>query len=88
MRVTNRAATDFDRAVSAYVRVTAVGRKISAGDLADKAGIPVATFRRYWRGERSVGLSDLRAILAVLGVEWADATRDIERLFESGEYGE
>ena len=86
--VATRPATDFDRAVSAYVRTTAVLQKLTAAVVAERAGIPVDKFRRYWRGERSIGLSELRAILGVLGVDWVDATRDIERVFQSGEYGE
>jgi len=80
--------TDFDRAVSAYVRAAAVSRKVSAEVTAERAGISVNTFRRYWRGERSMTLGDLRAVLKALGVDFVDAEREIDRIFQAGEYGE
>lgn len=55
-------------------------------ETAGRAGIPVNTFRRYWRGERAPKSSDLRLIFEVLGVSFPDAWREIDRIFVSGEY--
>jgi transcriptional regulator with XRE-family HTH domain len=84
--VPSRTADDFDRAVAAYVRATASAKRISATKIAEDIGVPLNTFYRYWRGHRTMGLGDLRAIFNVLGVSFTDAEAEITRIFESGEY--
>jgi DNA-binding Xre family transcriptional regulator len=81
-----RPVTEFDRAVSAYIRATAAAKKMGQDETAEHAGIHVNTFRRYWRGERSISLSDLRTILSALDVRTDVAVREIERIFKSGNY--
>jgi transcriptional regulator with XRE-family HTH domain len=80
--------TDYDRAVSYYIRSTAGGKKLTQEVVAERANIPVNTLRRYWRGERSVSLGDLRPIIDALGVSTHDALDKIESIFTSGEYRE
>lgn len=82
----SRPVTDFDRAVSAYIRATAGAKKMGQDETAERAGIHVNTFRHYWRGERSISLGDFRIILEVLDVSGEDAMKDIQRIFESGNY--
>ena len=82
----SRTADDFDRAVAAYVRMTAAAKRISAAKIAERVGVPTNTFYRYWRGERTMGLSDLRAIFAELGVSFAEAEAEITRIYNAGEY--
>lgn len=84
--MSSRTADDFDRAVAAYVRMIAAQRQIKASRIAEVVGVPLPTFYRYWRGERSMGLSDLRGIFAVLDVSFADAEAEITRIYEAGEY--
>lgn len=86
MRVPSKTADEFDRAVAAYVRATAGARQIKASTIAERAGLNRDTFYRYWRGERTIRLSDLRAILNVLDVSLAEAEGEITRLYESGDY--
>jgi transcriptional regulator with XRE-family HTH domain len=86
--VPSRTADDFDRAVAAYVRATAAAKRISAAKIAERVGVSTNTFYRYWRGERTMGLSDLRAIFNVLGVSFTDAEAEITRIYESGEYAD
>jgi transcriptional regulator with XRE-family HTH domain len=76
--------TDFDRAVSAYIRAAAGAKKVGQDEVAKRAGIHVNTFRHYWRGERTIGLSDLRLIMQAIDVPLD--TAEIERIFESGNY--
>ena len=78
--------TDFDRAVSAYIRSTAGIKKLSQTETAERANIPFGSFRRYWHGESSVTLGDFRLILNALGVTPEQATKEIWRLFDAGEY--
>jgi transcriptional regulator with XRE-family HTH domain len=86
--VASRPVTDFDRAVSAYVRSTAGIKKLGQDETAERAGIHPNTFRHYWRGERSISLGDFRTILSVFGVTSQDAMKDVERIFASGDYND
>lgn len=83
--MSSRTADDFDRAVSAYVRMVAAQQQIKASRIAELVKVPLPTFYRYWRGERSMTLSDLRAIFVVLDVSFADAEAEITRIYEAGE---
>jgi transcriptional regulator with XRE-family HTH domain len=78
--------TDFDRAVSAYIRGTAGIKKLSQTEMAERTGISFGSFRRYWHGESSITLGDFRLILQALDVTPEQATKEIWRLFEAGEY--
>lgn len=81
-----RPVTDFDRAVSAYIRSTAGIKKLTKAKLAERAGISVDTFKRYWSGDRSITLGDFRTILEALEVDPEQAINEIGRIFEAGEY--
>jgi transcriptional regulator with XRE-family HTH domain len=80
--------TDFDRAVSAYIRATAAAKKLGQYEVAERAGIHINTFRPYWRGERSISLGDFETILAVFEIEPEDAMADIKRIRASGNYSD
>jgi len=82
----NRPVTDFDRAVSAYIRSTAAKKKVTQTKTAERAEIPFGTFRRYWDGERSITLGDFASILRALEVTPEQATKEIWRIFEAGDY--
>lgn len=82
----NRPVQDFDRAVSAYIRATAVKKKLGQAKTAERAGIPFGTFRRYWEGERSITLGDFALILDALDVTPEQATEEIWRIFREGDY--
>lgn len=81
-----RPVTDFDRAVSAYIRAAAAKKKLSQIKTAERAGIPYGTFRRYWDGDRSIGLSDFALIVRSLDVTPEQAVNEIWRIFEAGDY--
>lgn len=81
-----RQADDFDRAVAKYVRMMAGANNMSATTLAGCIDVSPNTFYRYWRGERTMGLGDLRAIFDVFDVSFADAEDQITRIYEAGEY--
>lgn len=83
-----RPITDFDRAASAYIRSTAAKKKLSKAKLADRCGISVDTFKRYWSGERSITLGDFSTILDALEVDPEQAIKEIGRIFEAGEYAD
>lgn len=83
-----RPVTDFDRAVSAYIRSTAGIKKLTKVKLADRSGISVETFKRYWSGDRSITLGDFNTIIAALEVEPEQAIKEIGRIFEAGEYAD
>jgi len=53
-------------------------------ETAERAGIHVNTFRHYYRGERTISLSDLRLIMQAIGVPLD--VEEIERIFKSGNY--
>jgi transcriptional regulator with XRE-family HTH domain len=84
--VSNRPLTDFDKAVAAYIRATSAAKKIGQETTAERAGIHINTFRRYWRGERAPSLGDLRTIFDALGVTLPEAMQEIERIYTSGQY--
>lgn len=81
-----RPVTDFDRAVSAYIRATAAKKKLGQAKLAERSDIPFETFRRYWHGKRSITLGDFASILGALDVTPEQATKEIWRIFEEGDY--
>lgn len=83
-----RPVNDYDRAASAYIRRTAVAKKIGQGKTAERAGIPFGTFRRYWDGSRSMTLSDFVSILGALDVAVEQATEEIGRILEIGDYAD
>jgi len=61
-------------------------KKLGQSKTAERAGIPFGTFRRYWDGERSITLGDFAAILSALDVTPEQATKEIWRIFEAGDY--
>lgn len=83
-----RPVNDYDRAASAYIRRTAVAKKIGQAKTAERSGIPFGTFRRYWDGSRSIALSDFVAILQALDVPVEQATEEIARILEVGDYAD
>lgn len=81
-----RPVTDFDRAVSAYIRATAALKKLTKAKLAERCGISIDTFKRYWSGDRSITLGDFNTIIGALQVDPEQAIKEIRRIFEAGEY--
>jgi len=61
-------------------------KKLGQSKTAERARIPFGTFRRYWDGERSITLGDFAAILSALDVTPEQATKEIWRIFEAGDY--
>jgi hypothetical protein len=84
--VANRPLSDFDRAASAWIRSTAGAQKLGQYEVAERANIPINTFRPYWRGDRRIALGDFEVIVVALGAEPEDAMKEIKRIRISGNY--
>lgn len=81
----SRSASGLDLAAAKYIRRTADDQGITQGALAAKAGIPVDTFGRYWRAQRSMTVGDLGRIFDALGVDYAEAMEEIRLIFNKDE---
>lgn len=75
-----RQMSDLDRAAAAYLRARAGVLNINQKELAARADIPHSTVHRYWKGERSMSLGDLKSLISALDDTMPNALSEIERL--------
>ena len=80
-----RKMSGLDHAAATHIRVLAARRNMKQSDVADAAGIPRATFGRYWNEERSMTLGDVESVLTALGTSWREEAEDIRALMIPGE---
>jgi transcriptional regulator with XRE-family HTH domain len=64
---------------SGYGR-TAVAKRITQTELAERTLVPLQALGRYWRGESAVGVSDLLHIITALDETDERALREIRAL--------
>jgi transcriptional regulator with XRE-family HTH domain len=72
----------MDRAAIAFIMREQQARGLSRPKLAELAGIPYQTVRGWWDNADSTALSiaDIQRFLKALGIDGAQAYKEIERL--------
>lgn len=79
-RMATRPMTELDVAASKYIQRAADKKGLTQTALAERAGIPLVTFGRYWRGQRSMTVGDFQSTLDALGVTYLKAISEIRKI--------
>lgn len=79
--------TNFDRAAAEFLRAATARANLTQAELSERCGINVVTLRRYLHGERSISLSDFRAIVSGLGIPVSDGWSEVERIYRGERVG-
>lgn len=74
-------ARGLNAAIAAVLRAerAAKGERITQDELAEAAGVPLVSLRRYLNGKRHINLAHLEAICDALGVDPRDVMADAAR---------
>jgi transcriptional regulator with XRE-family HTH domain len=73
--------TLLDFATAEYIRTVAGRKRVTQAVLSEKAGIPIDTLGKYWRGQVSMTVGTLGRILDALEIPRGQAIQEIDRIY-------